>query len=137
MLTRICHRYSFTVTYPNPFNICSVAQTEYGALDGFTLGQGEDATGPLILSEFGVGQLGGPNQGVSDGDYSYLTCLVEYMEGNDAEWALWALQGTYYVRNGQVDYNESYGLLDATWSDWRNAAFPAMLGSMWNVTQYP
>ncbi|KAL3953485.1 hypothetical protein ACCO45_011441 [Purpureocillium lilacinum] len=71
-------------------------------------GQGA-LTGPLFLSEFGVGMTGGPHDGLSDDDYKYLTCLVEYMESNDADWALWAIQGSYYVRGGTVDFNETWG----------------------------
>ena len=59
------------------------------------------------------------------------------MENNDAEWAVWALQGSYYIRQGTVNYDESYGLLDGQWKDWRNPKFPAKLGKMWNVTQGP
>lgn len=132
------HAYSFTVTFRLDFGSCSVLKEEYGAFDGFVLEQDKNFTAPLILSEFGVGMSGAEGgNGLSDGDNSYLTCLVEYMSGNDAEWAVWALQGTYYVRNGKVDYNETWGLLDSTWSTWRNAQFPGLLGTMWNVSQGP
>lgn len=137
------HAYSFTVTFAVDLGSCSLERDEYGAWDGFVLAQGEDYTAPLFLSEFGVGMGDGADgsnnatAGLSQGDYDYLTCLVGYMEGNDAEWALWAVQGSYYIRNGVVDYDESYGVLDHSWSTWRNPAFPALLGSMWNVTQGP
>ncbi|ROV98273.1 hypothetical protein VSDG_04404 [Cytospora chrysosperma] len=131
------HAYSFTVTFKLDFGSCDVKKDEYGAFDGFLLTQDKDYTAPLFLSEFGVGMSGGDNDGLSDGDSSYLTCLVEYMSGNDAEWAVWALQGTYYVRNGKTDYEETWGLLDSNWSTWRNAQFPGMLGAMWNVSQGP
>ncbi|KAH8705248.1 cellulase family protein [Talaromyces proteolyticus] len=130
------HSYSFTVTFPGNGD-CTVANTEYGALDGFVLTQNQSYTAPLILSEFGVGLTGGPNSGLSDKDNAYLQCLVKYMESNDAEWAVWAVQGSYYVRDGIVDYDESYGLLNHDWSDWRNGNFSGMLGQMWNVTQGP
>jgi hypothetical protein len=131
------HAYSFTVTFRLDFGSCDVRKEEYGTFDGFLLTQDKDYTAPLFLSEFGVGMSGGDNDGLSDGDSSYLTCLVEYMSGNDAEWAVWALQGTYYVRNGKTDYEETWGLLDSNWSTWRNAQFPGMLGAMWNVSQGP
>lgn len=94
-------------------------------------------TGPLWLSEFGVGLTGGPHDGLSDTDNDYLTCLVDYMEGNDADWAIWAVQGSYYIREGTVNYEEGFGMLDKDWSGWRNPAFAAKLGTMWNVTQGP
>ncbi len=59
------------------------------------------------------------------------------MTGNDADWAVWALQGSYYVRNQQVDFDEYYGLLNHDWTDWRNPAFSGMLGNMWKQTQGP
>lgn len=135
------HAYTFTVTFAADLGSCDLERDEYGAWDGFVLTQGEDYTAPLFLSEFGVGMTSADGDdstsGLSEGDYDYLTCLVGYMEGNDAEWALWAVQGSYYIRNGVVDYDESYGVLDHSWSTWRNPAFPALLGSMWNVTQGP
>jgi endoglucanase len=62
---------------------------------------------------------------------------VSYMTNTDAEWSIWALQGSYYVREGIVDYDESWGMMSHDWSGWRNPAFPSMLGKMWNVTQSP
>ncbi|KAJ6444648.1 cellulase family protein [Purpureocillium lavendulum] len=131
------HAYSFTITTPS-FGICPLLKAEYGGLFGFVLEQDRGAvTGPLFLSEFGVGMTGGPHDGLSDDDYKYLTCLVEYMEDNDADWAHWAVQGSYYVRGGSVDYNETWGALDYDWQDWRNPKFKAMLGKMPDVTQGP
>ncbi|TPX08976.1 uncharacterized protein E0L32_009555 [Thyridium curvatum] len=129
------HAYSFTVTFPRLFDSCDVVRQEYGLLDGFVLEQGRDWTGPLFLSEFGVGMAGGGP--LSDEDAKYLSCLVGYMEGNDAEWAVWALQGSYYVRDGQVDYDEGWGLLNKEWTGWRNPEFKGMLGKMWEVQQGP
>lgn len=131
------HAYSFTVTNPNPTQSCWVAKAQYGTLSGFVLRQDEPYTGPLILSEFGVGMAGGSKQGLSDREYKYLSCLVQYMESNDADWAVWAIQGSYYIRSSVIDYDESYGLLTHNWSAWRNPKFSAMLGRMWQVTQGP
>ncbi|KAH6624460.1 glycoside hydrolase family 5 protein [Chaetomium sp. MPI-SDFR-AT-0129] len=133
------HAYSFTVTFLDVFQSCDVVKAQYGAMDGFVLTQGEEYTGPLILSEFGVGMEGGDaaRDGLSEKDDRYLSCIVSYMESNDAEWAVWAVQGSYYVRDGKTDYDESWGLLKSDWSDWRNPAFAGRLGAMWNMTQQP
>lgn len=131
------HAYSFTVTFRLDFGSCDVEQSTYGLFDGFVLSQGKQYTAPLFLSEFGVAMTGGENAGLSDDDYDYLTCLVEYMTGNDAEWALWAIQGSYYIRNGVIGYNEPWGVLDFEWKNWRNPTFPNLLGGMWNITQEP
>ena len=130
------HVYSFTVITPS-LGSCDVLKTEYGGLFGFVLEQGNDSTGPLWLSEFGVGMTGGPHDGLSDADYNYLSCLVPYMENNDADWSLWAVQGSYYVREGAFDSDESFGALDFNWTDWRNPKFKGMLGKMPDVTQGP
>lgn len=133
------HAYAFSLTQPNPGRHCNVASAEYGASNGFLLTQEKDYTGPLFLSEFGVAMTGGGEEtsGLSEDDLGYLKCLVEYMESNDAEWAVWALQGSYYVRDGQVDMDESFGLLTKDWSRWRNPRFRGLLGGMWDVTQGP
>lgn len=132
------HAYEFTVTFALDLGSCDIRKLEYGKFDGYVLTQDEDYTAPLILSEFGVGMTGGDHAGgLSDADYDYLTCLVGYMTNNDADWALWAIQGSYYIRNGVVDYNETWGVLDYSWTGWRNPEFPALLGAMWNVTQGP
>lgn len=128
------HSYSFTVGFST--TNCGVYVQELGAVAGYLLTQNEAYTGPLWLSEFGVSQ-NGANGTLSDDENAYLTCLVNYVEGNDADWAVWAIQGDYYVREGTLGYVESYGILDSTWSDWQNPKFKAMLGTMWNINQTP
>ncbi|CAK7206732.1 hypothetical protein SEUCBS139899_009538 [Sporothrix eucalyptigena] len=131
------HSYSFTVTYPRILP-CSILKDLYGGFVGFVLTQNEDYTAPLILSEFGVGQTGGSDDGgLSSADSTYLSCLTEYMESNDSDWVVWALQGSYYLRDGQTDYDETWGLLNHDWTALRNPQFPGLLGAMWNMTQGP
>jgi hypothetical protein len=131
------HAYSFTVTFPDPLKNCDLVKAQYGMFAGFVLEQGKAYTGPLILSEFGVGMQGGEYDGLSEQDNRYLSCLVSYMQDNDAEWAVWAVQGSYYVRDGTLDSDESWGLLNHDWSGWRNPAFAGKLGDMWKMTQQP
>ncbi|KAJ7261703.1 glycoside hydrolase family 5 protein [Mycena haematopus] len=131
------HAYSFSALYGILGSDCTVVQNEYGFYAGFVLVQGEAYTGPLWLSEFGVGMTGGTESGLTTGDFAYLQCLVQYMTNNDAEWSVWGLQGSYYVREGQINSDESYGLLTGDWSTWRNPQFAPLLGAMWNTTQGP
>ncbi|KAF7374589.1 Glycoside hydrolase family 5 protein [Mycena sanguinolenta] len=131
------HAYSFSVLYSLLGTDCSVVQGEYGLYAGFTLVQNEAYTGPLWLSEFGVAMTGGTESGLSTSDFSYLQCLVQYMTNNDADWSIWGLQGSYYVREGTINYDESFGLLTTDWSTWRNPDFAPLLGAMWNTTQGP
>ncbi|KAL2018929.1 hypothetical protein VTK56DRAFT_10296 [Thermocarpiscus australiensis] len=131
------HAYSFTVTFPDPLENCDLVKAQYGAFAGFVLEQGRPYTGPLVLSEFGVGMTGGEFDGLNEQDNRYLSCLVSYMQSNDADWAVWAVQGSYYVRDGVVDYDEGWGLMNYEWMGWRNPAFPGKLGDMWKMTQQP
>jgi hypothetical protein len=130
------HVYTFTPTTPS-FGICSLLQAQIGGLFGFVLEQGKPYTGPLFLSEFGVGMDDGPNDGLNDESYAYLRCLVDWLEGNDADWALWAIQGSYYIRGGRVNVEEDWGAVNFNWTQWRNPNFKALLGGMFEVTQGP
>ncbi|KAK7276062.1 hypothetical protein RIF29_17194 [Crotalaria pallida] len=81
------------------------------------LNTGKDAA-PLIFTEFGFDQSGG-----SEGDNKYLTCLQTYLVGRDLDWGIWAFHGSYYAREDKVQLDESFGVLDATWSQLRNPNF--------------
>ncbi|KAF8303385.1 glycoside hydrolase family 5 protein [Clavulina sp. PMI_390] len=128
------HTYSYSVGYDTSW--CWLYEQEMGAAAGFLLEQNEEFTGPLWVSEFGFG-MNGADGSLSSGDSDYLSCLISYLTGNDADWSWWALQGDYYVRQGTVSYVESYGLLDANWTDWQNPNGASLLGGMWDVTQGP
>ena len=130
------HAYEFTVNTPN-FGNCDIEKAEYGFLFGFVLAEDTEQRGPLWLSEFGVDMEGGDNDGLSDEHHAYLTCLVGYLENNDADWALWSIAGSFYIREGQVDREDTYAALDKDWKGWRNDKFKGMLGKMWETTQGP
>jgi len=93
---------------------------------GFLLESRKPWTGPLWLSEFGWAQ-----NGPTSGEVAYYNCVADYVATRDIGWAYWALQGTYYVREGQVAYDEGFGLLNKEWSDWRNASFPTIMAKAW------
>ncbi|KAI1168547.1 glycoside hydrolase family 5 protein [Nemania serpens] len=131
------HAYEFTVTYALFKADCEALQQAYGLYNGFVLAQGEAYTAPLLLSEFGFGMAGGPHMGLSDDDDRYFRCLRDYVLGNDSEWALWALMGSYYVREGTVDSDESFGVMDHDWAGLRNQDLPSQLAAMLQVTQGP
>lgn len=71
---------------------------------------------PVILSEFGVDNSGGKTN-----DNRYYGCAAAAAADLDLDWALWALQGSYYLREGVLDLDEVYGVLDRAWSKPRNA----------------
>ncbi|KAI0793751.1 glycosyl hydrolase family 5 protein/cellulase [Fomes fomentarius] len=122
------HNYQWSFSYSS----CDDHQSKLGQKAGFLLTQNKNFTGPLWLSEFGW-NLGSP----SAAEQAYYTCITDYMRGNDAEWSYWALQGSYYVRDGQTDTEETFGLLKKDWSDWRNSSFKSILGAMFDVQQGP
>ncbi|WVZ17110.1 hypothetical protein V8G54_010092 [Vigna mungo] len=98
-----------------PLNrICAnnVKAIDYRA--GF-LTTGENAA-PLIFTEFGFNE-----EGSSVEDNRFLTCLQTYLLGKDMDWGFWAFQGTYYLKKDQVQVEESFGVMDATW---RNLRYP-------------
>uniref|UniRef100_A0A7N1A395 Glycoside hydrolase family 5 domain-containing protein n=1 Tax=Kalanchoe fedtschenkoi TaxID=63787 RepID=A0A7N1A395_KALFE len=70
---------------------------------------------PVILSEFGLDE-----RGTDVGANNYLTCLSTIAAGDDLDWAVWALQGSYYIRSGEAGTEEFYGVLDNSWTAPRN-----------------
>lgn len=73
---------------------------------------------PLFFSEFGMDE-----RGTNEGDDRFLTCFLGWAAENDLDFALWSLQGSYYLRQGVKDMEEYFGLLDRSWSGIRNSTF--------------
>ncbi|XP_072958859.1 glycosyl hydrolase 5 family protein-like isoform X1 [Typha angustifolia] len=80
---------------------------------GFLLDQGW----PLFLSEFGVDVRGG-----NVNDNRYFGCMLGVVAELDLDWALWTLQGSYYLREGVYGLDEVYGVLSWDWCKTRNAS---------------
>ncbi|KAI4355020.1 hypothetical protein L6164_003838 [Bauhinia variegata] len=75
---------------------------------------------PLIFTEFGFDQT----QGTSDNVHNrFVSCLQTYLVGRDLDWGMWALQGGYYLREDQVSLEETFGILDANFSQLRYPQF--------------
>jgi hypothetical protein len=71
---------------------------------------------PVVLTEFGYSQTDTSFNGV------YASCLRKIIPEWDAGWMIWVLSGSYYIRSGTQDFEESWGLLNHQWSDWRSAS---------------
>ncbi|GAY39204.1 hypothetical protein CUMW_042570 [Citrus unshiu] len=87
---------------------------------------------PLVLSEFGFDQ-----REVNLADNLYMTCLMAYAAETDLDWALWALQGSYYLRGGLKGAEETFGALDSTWQRPRNPNFLERLRFLQTKTHVP
>jgi hypothetical protein len=58
---------------------------------------------PVVMTEFGHLQ--------DDATYAtlYSTCLESYLTGIHGGWMIWVLAGSYYIRQGIEDYDETWG----------------------------
>lgn len=98
----------------NPNQVCATVAGGIMRRAGFLLERGW----PLFMSEFGADQ-----RGVNVNDQRYLSCALAMAADLDLDWALWALQGSYYIREGTAGVEEVYGLLSSDWCSIRNATF--------------
>ncbi|XP_047971015.1 glycosyl hydrolase 5 family protein-like [Salvia hispanica] len=85
---------------------------------------------PLFLSEFGIDE-----RGPSVADSRYITCFLAAVAELDVDWALWSLQGSYMLRQGKVNLDESYGILDFDWDRLRNPGFVSRLQIVQHINQ--
>lgn len=102
----------------SPTRVCSDAAGWFDARAGFLAGGGGRSSFPLFVSEFGVDQ-----RGEDEADNRFLSCFLAFAADRDLDWALWALQGSYYWRNGRAGFEETYGVLDYDWELPRNPLF--------------
>ncbi|KAK9839871.1 hypothetical protein WJX81_007625 [Elliptochloris bilobata] len=87
-------------------------------------------TAPVWLSEVGLAvQQYDPADGGAD-DTRWWRCLRAWMARHDIDWGFWALQGSYYVRQGMRDYNETWGLLTNDWAGVRSAPLVSELRAL-------
>ncbi|KAK9108309.1 hypothetical protein Syun_024320 [Stephania yunnanensis] len=73
---------------------------------------------PLFVSEFGIDETGS-----NENDNRYSNCMFGLMAELDLDWAVWGLQGSYYLRQGTVELDETFGVLSFDWSRPRNKTF--------------
>jgi hypothetical protein len=102
-------------------------------MGGYLLEPGQPYTGPVWMGEFGWNQI--PTNDTQE--EIYKSCIVRYMSERDMDWSLWALQGSYYYREGQPDVDETFGLLNHNWTDWREPEFLELIDKMWITSLGP
>lgn len=106
--------------YQNSANNCnSLKSSLYNS--GFQALHADDAKAanvfPVLLTEFGFDMAGSAWQG------TYATCIAQYLAEQKAGWFIWVVSGSYYIRSGGQDFEETWGLLKHDYSDWRNSAY--------------
>ncbi|RDW61149.1 cellulase family protein [Aspergillus mulundensis] len=69
---------------------------------------------PVVLTEFGFAQDETTWESV------YTSCLRSWIPEQEAGWMVWTISGSYYLRQGVQDSDDTWGILDHTWSGWRN-----------------
>ncbi|KAL9151618.1 hypothetical protein ABFS82_11G063100 [Erythranthe guttata] len=108
----------------NPNQVCGRLVGETTKKAGFLLDQGY----PLLLSEFGVDM-----RGSNVNDNRFLNCFMGWAAEQDVDWALWALTGSYYIREGVVGLDETYGVYNWNWGEIRNQTTLQKISAL----QYP
>ncbi|THU50541.1 hypothetical protein C4D60_Mb06t21330 [Musa balbisiana] len=112
----------------NPNQVCGRVAGNVMRRAGFLLDQGW----PLFLSEFGLDQ-----RGTNVNDNRYLGCMMGVAAELDLDWALWTLQGSYYIRQGVLAMDETYGLLTWDWSKPRNSGLLQRIQAIQSPFQGP
>ncbi|KAI5205944.1 glycoside hydrolase family 5 protein [Aureobasidium subglaciale EXF-2481] len=106
------HNYANSATNCNDIK-GSLRNQGYNAMEGSASAVNK---APVVLTEFGFDQ----NTGSSS---VYAQCIKEYLTtlpGGPGGWMQWVISGSYYIREGAQDKDETWGLLNHDWSDWRN-----------------
>ncbi|KAH7550199.1 hypothetical protein ACOSP7_024591 [Xanthoceras sorbifolium] len=93
---------------------------------------GGDNPVPLFLGEFGIDQ-----RGTNNVDNRFINCFMAYAAQRDFDWSLWALQGSYYLREGHLEPEEVFGVLNANWNTIRNPQFIKRLQFLQRFGQDP
>ncbi|KAG1346507.1 glycosyl hydrolase 5 family protein [Cocos nucifera] len=115
-----------------PNRVCSELVRRFDEQAGFVVHNQNRSVLPLFASEFGVDQ-----RGTNRADNRFLCCFLGYAAERDLDWALWALQGSYYVRDGIPGSNETYGVLGSNWDQPKNPTFREKFRLIQDMLQDP
>ncbi|KAI1499096.1 glycoside hydrolase superfamily [Biscogniauxia marginata] len=72
---------------------------------------------PVLLTEFGFQQT------ATEWQRPYASCIASYLAEQKAGWFIWVISGSYYIRSGTQDYEETWGLLSHDWTTWRSQEY--------------
>ncbi|XP_056863026.1 glycosyl hydrolase 5 family protein isoform X2 [Raphanus sativus] len=125
------HRYAFTNTEiwssKNPNDACGEVLKMIDDGGGFIL-----RDFPVFLSEFGIDSRGG-----NVNDNRYIGCILGWAAENDVDWSIWALTGSYYLREGEQGMIEYYGVLGSDGISVRNNSFLQRLSLIQSTLRGP
>ncbi|KAL3635630.1 hypothetical protein CASFOL_020177 [Castilleja foliolosa] len=76
-------------------------------------------------------------RGKEEGQNRYITCLLAEVAEKDIDWALWTFQGSYMIRQGKLNLEETYGVVDLNWDRPRNPGFLERLQVIRQLNQEP
>ena len=97
--------------YQNSATSCSSIESSLVS-DGFsTLTTTTGNQLPMVLTEWGHDQSNNDYEGV------YASCLHSYLPAEHVGWTIWVLAGSYYIRSGTQDYDETWGMY-SSWEKW-------------------
>lgn len=117
------HSYAWSAGSPNdwikqPVNqLCARIMKGLNDRAGFLMSGPNPA--PLVMSEFGI-DMGSRDEK----NHRFLSCMLAYLAGLDLDWALWAAQGGYYIREHEVIVDETFGIWMFDFSTLRYPEFP-------------
>ncbi|XP_057786961.1 glycosyl hydrolase 5 family protein-like [Salvia miltiorrhiza] len=110
-------------------NLCATV-TKRARDNYFFLTTAANNSFPVFISEFGIDESG---ERVAES--RYITCFLAAVAENDVDWALWTLQGSYILRQGKVNLEEAFGVLDINWDHPRNTTFLSRLQIVQQMNQ--
>ncbi len=88
-------------------NWCWFYERQLEAFGGDAITKSGDGVNraPLVISEWGH------DESDASGSYNsnYSKCLTGWMESKALGWMVWVLAGSYYIREGTQDSDETYG----------------------------
>ncbi|KAL8543553.1 hypothetical protein ACS0TY_004203 [Phlomoides rotata] len=122
------HRYAFDKSskFWSERDACGKFTGEFHSGAGF-LTEGKNAA-PLFVTEFGINQAK-----TEPSEIAFRDCFLGYLAQTDLDWGVWALQGSYYIKDGVHVFEETYGMLDSNWGAIRNPDFLGRLRPLMKI----
>jgi hypothetical protein len=116
------HSYAWSNGSPNSWNEqpvnqkCAKVMNSLNDKAGFLMSGSNPS--PLVMSEFGMDM-----NNTNDKNQRFMSCMLAYLAGVDLDWALWAAQGAYYIRQKDIAMSEPYGIWNTDFKTLRYSEF--------------